>query len=170
MALSSVRRDGVIFWECACDCGARKVIAGGHLRGRKTVSCGCINPAATAASNRLRKTRHGHAPQSGCSRTYYAYQSMKQRCYNAAKAPYPYYGGRGIEVCARWLESFDNFLADMGEAPTGRSLDRINNDGDYEPGNCRWATPYQQTHNRRRSAGNRESAEAVVAGGRAVGP
>lgn len=74
---------------------------------------------------------------------------MRQRCCDPNFSDYPKYGARGITVCARWLESFENFLADMGLRPAGRSIDRIDNDGNYEPGNCKWSTPKEQTANRR---------------------
>lgn len=90
---------------------------------------------------------HGH----GSSRnpTYSKYQAMKQRCLNPKHVGYPNYGGRGVKVCQRWLNSFENFLEDMGEAPTGASIDRVNSDGDYEPSNCRWATRDEQANNTR---------------------
>jgi hypothetical protein len=96
------------------------------------------------------KLRHGHARASRPSRTYNTWQSMIRRCHNpGTRQERKWYADRGIRVCDRWRESFDNFLADMGERPEGRTLDRIDTDGNYEPGNCRWATPIEQRHNRR---------------------
>ena len=84
--------------------------------------------------------------------TYQCWHSMKSRCFNPNVKQYKNYGARGITVCDRWIESFENFLSDMGVKPKGLTLERINNDGNYEPSNCRWATKYEQTINRR---GNR---------------
>jgi hypothetical protein len=94
--------------------------------------------------------RHGGACGKK-SRTYQAWLSMKRRCYNARCPNYARWGGRGITVCDRWRQSFTNFLADMGRCPDGYSLDRIDNDGNYEPSNCRWATREQQMRNNRRN-------------------
>lgn len=96
--------------------------------------------------------KHGHrwtACRRGKSPTYQSWAAMKARCLNPGRAKYADYGGRGIKVCDRWLGSFSNFLADMGERPEGMTLDRIDNDGDYGPGNVRWATPKEQRANQR---------------------
>ena len=90
-------------------------------------------------------TKHG---QTG-SNTYLSWRAMKKRCGNQNNPSYKYYGGRGIKVCDRWLNSFKNFYEDMGKKPSGKSLDRINNDGNYEPRNCRWATYKEQGRNRK---------------------
>lgn len=91
---------------------------------------------------------HGHAPHGKSSKTYSVWSAMKDRCSNPNNPAFHNYGGRGIRVCERWL-SFANFLEDMGEKPEGFSIDRKNNDGDYEPGNCRWATKQEQVNNMR---------------------
>jgi hypothetical protein len=91
---------------------------------------------------------HGHSLVGKVSPTYKTWLRMKERCYNPHKDKYKYYGGRGIKVCARWSK-FENFLADMGEKPAGLTLDRVDNDGDYKPSNCRWATLKEQARNKR---------------------
>lgn len=93
--------------------------------------------------------KHGHSCGYSSTKTYKAWCDMKQRCSNPKVDSYPRYGGRGIKVCARWRDSFENFLTDMGAAPPGMQIDRKNNDGNYTPSNCRWSTKHDQSKNRR---------------------
>lgn len=135
---------GKALWRCHCSCGAEKIVRGVHLRSGRQVSCGCHKAEAA----RQRMTKHGNAPRTGESRTYSIWKNMIQRCTNENNDRWPDYGGRGVKVCERW-HSFANFLADMGEAPAGLTLDRRETDGDYEPGNCRWADWRTQMRNKR---------------------
>lgn len=133
-------------WFCVCDCGSETIIDGGSMRLGHTQSCGCLNRDVTLAAT----IKHGHT-MDGTSRTYNSWRGMKDRCSHESHSLWHRYGGRGIIVCDRWLGSsgFSNFLNDMGERPERMTLDRHPNpDGNYEPGNCRWATSSQQNRNR----------------------
>lgn len=135
---------GTIRWKCICDCGAEKIVETGGLSTGSVRSCGCLRRDATAQ----RFTKHGATKGRKWSPEFSAWQGMLGRCSDHSKN-FLWYGARGISVCPRWQESFENFLADMGERPSSRhSLDRINNDGNYEPSNCRWATTVEQGNNR----------------------
>lgn len=130
--------------ECICECGTKvKTQLGSILNGR-TNSCGCYS--REIASNRLynKNIKHGMygTPEYNC------WISLRKRCLNEKHASYPDYGGRGIKICDRWLESFQNFLDDMGTKPSAKhSIDRINVNGNYEPLNCKWATRTEQSRN-----------------------
>lgn len=147
---SFTSKHGCIYWDCVCDCGKEKTINGDNIKSGQTKSCGCLSIEMTIE----RSTIHGHAKRNRHEPEFDAWQAMIERCYNNKNtAVYKNYGGRGIKVCERWLHSFENFFEDMGKRPSDKhSLDRHpNNDGDYEPINCRWATQKEQTSNTRRN-------------------
>jgi hypothetical protein len=130
-------------WLCLCDCGQNTVRLSGHLVSGHTISCGCEHSEFV---RRLGKQNQKHGMYG--TPEYRAWQAMKGRCHNPKHHAFNRYGGRGIKVCDRWRESFDNFFADMGYRPgPGYSVDRIDNDGDYAPDNCRWATQFEQVNN-----------------------
>ena len=134
----------VVMWRCVCDCGSKRPVAGNNLRRGRSTSCGCWNREKSIA----RSTKHGHAKRGAHTKVYDRWVSMRARCYNPNRLEYPCYGGRGIVPCDRW-GPFVNFFGDMGHPPPGKSLDRIDVNGNYEPSNCRWATAFEQARNKR---------------------
>jgi hypothetical protein len=143
VARAANRSWGGAVFQCICVCGVKREVAASDLR-RGSTSCGCDTLAL--------QIKHGHAryrTQGHRTPTYNTWLGMIQRCEYPHHKDYKHYGARGITVCDRWRTSFANFLADMGKKPAGLTLDRIDPDGNYEFGNCRWATPKEQRHNRR---------------------
>lgn len=127
-------------YRCKCKCGTVRIMKG-ILLTSGSKSCGCWR--------RERATKHGHQAKHKKSPTYISWMAMLARCYNVNHENYPSYGGRGVTVCERWRKSFAAFLADMGQRPEGKTLDRIDPNGNYEPGNCKWSTRFEQDNNKR---------------------
>lgn len=138
-------------YQCRCDCGNELWVKSSGL-GKDTHSCGCL----------YKDTRRSSSATHGKSRTspeFWVWVAMRQRCSNPQMKCFKNYGGRGITVCKRWEDSFANFYEDMGPRPSKYlSIERINNDGNYEPDNCKWATRVEQNNNTRRNKANKVSA------------
>lgn len=143
------------FWNCRCECGAEKSVREDSLKRGKTSTC-----------KKCSNTDHGHTCMNGphaASLTYESWSQMRSRCYCPTHKNWNNYGGRGISACERW-EVFENFLSDMGERPKGTTLDRYpDNNGNYEPGNCRWATVKEQGQNTRTTKLNEEKVREIRA-------
>lgn len=145
--LTALKRIGTknraALWECLCSCGQQVNVSANNLVRGDSRSCGCLRSELTTA----RSLKHGGIGTA----TYKTWAAMRSRCNRPNDDAYENYGGRGIKICERW-EDFNNFYADMGDRPPGAGIDRINNDGDYEPSNCKWSTHKEQSNNRRVSA------------------
>lgn len=149
------KRKGSHLWRCRCSCGHEGVAFGSNLASGISTSCGCYRREYVSKCKRVHGASNGggiRAPGDG----YLVWSDMRRRCLNPTNSRYENYGGRGIKVCDRWLHgdggvsAFECFMADMGPRPSLKhSIDRINNDGNYEPSNCRWATPTEQARNKR---------------------
>lgn len=133
-------------WLCRCECGNKTITTTTHLITGHTKSCGCLKIATVVT----RSFKHGHKTRANTSREYQSWSGAKARCFRTSHRRYKDWGGRGITMCPDWANSFDAFFTYMGPCPAGKSLDRFpNNNGNYEPGNVRWASPTEQTNNQR---------------------
>lgn len=144
-------RKGQLFWLCKCDCGKECVIQGSSLRGGRTRSCGCLHNQM--AGERIEEINALHPSSIVNKNLYRTWSNMRQRCRNPNNPEYRNYGGRGIKVCLEWdtdFFAFERWALESGYQ-YGVSIDRINNDGDYTPVNCRWVNALMQSNNQRRT-------------------
>lgn len=154
LGVHSIAPRSVTIWLCKCECGAEVTVRATNLRAGNTNSCGCLRKELIAKTGKEKARTHGLSS----SREYWIYHAMKSRCLNPKSSDYPRYGGRGIKVCDRWQHSFENFYADMGPRPSDKhSIERRENNGNYEPSNCYWATASEQNKNKRYPKGYKRS-------------
>ena len=137
-------------WLCQCSCGNKTKAKTNTLTSNRVKSCGCLNRELAAKRGKEKLTKHGYhnTPE------YKSWQAMKQRCLNKNSPNYPLYGGRGITICNQWLNNFETFLSDLGKCPPNHVLDRIDNEGHYEPNNCIWSSKEQSALNSRTALGS----------------
>lgn len=148
-ALTLTKRDRfkIGVWKCRCECGNECEVRLCSLTAGSTKSCGCYNNEVR--SERILRTQPSRTHGLSKHPLYQTWSTMKSRCYNENATKFKLYGARGIKVCDRWRESFENFLSDMGERPEGKTLDRVDCNGDYSPENCKWSSHSEQNLNRR---------------------
>lgn len=152
IAAAEKNKHGQPCWLVRCDCGNERVVSGCMLRKKRNAVIACRDCFIRRNLGKPRHYKHGHASTEGVrSRTYETWLAMNTRCHRETAADYDRYGGRGIRVCDRWRESFEAFLADMGERPVGMTLDRKDNDLGYFKENCKWSSASEQIRNRRTS-------------------
>ena len=151
IGVAPMRSNASVYVKCRCDCGTAKEIRAWNLRNGHTQSCGCLNREKTNETNRKRLTTHGCSPKINRTPEYCTWRSMITRCTNPNCRKWHLYGGRGITICEEWRHDFLAFLEHVGPRPSNKhSIDRIDPDGNYEPGNVRWADIYTQNRNRKK--------------------
>lgn len=148
----------IVQWNCVCDCGNSMATSGYNLRSGRVKSCGCLQK-----ENRTKTENHYTKHKMSYEKIYKVWQNAKNRCICETAQAYENYGGRGIKMCEEWSNSFEQFYEHVSRLPhfgeSGYSLDRINNDGNYEPGNVRWATKKEQANNQRKKRKRRKNGE-----------